>query len=240
MTIIYEPKGKAREYCALAANLYSGCPHGCSYCYAPKFTYKSKEEFLKVRQREHIIDQIQKEAPQYKNKEIHLCFTCDPYPGIEKTLNLTRNVIKILHANNIKSIILTKAGMESIKDFDLLTKNKSLSKYGASLTFSKKEDSLREEPFAATPKSRIKALKIAKEMNIPTWASFEPVISTEQTLELIETSLGIVDEFKIGKLNHDIREKNINWKTFAKNVIKIFEKNNIKNYYLKNDLRAFL
>lgn len=30
--LIYEPKGKAREYAALACNLYRGCGHKCSYC----------------------------------------------------------------------------------------------------------------------------------------------------------------------------------------------------------------
>ena len=34
MSIIYEPKGKAREYSPLAVNLYRGCSHGCLYCYA--------------------------------------------------------------------------------------------------------------------------------------------------------------------------------------------------------------
>lgn len=27
MRVIYEPEGKAREYCGLAANLYRGCKH---------------------------------------------------------------------------------------------------------------------------------------------------------------------------------------------------------------------
>jgi hypothetical protein len=35
MKIIYEPRGAAREYSPLAANLYRGCIHGCKYCYAP-------------------------------------------------------------------------------------------------------------------------------------------------------------------------------------------------------------
>ena len=35
MGYIYEPKGRAREYGELALNLYSGCRHGCKYCYVP-------------------------------------------------------------------------------------------------------------------------------------------------------------------------------------------------------------
>jgi DNA repair photolyase len=33
--VIYEPKGKAGEYAPLALNLYAGCSHGCTYCFAP-------------------------------------------------------------------------------------------------------------------------------------------------------------------------------------------------------------
>ena len=29
-TVIYEPRGRAREYSPLAVNLYRGCSHGCN------------------------------------------------------------------------------------------------------------------------------------------------------------------------------------------------------------------
>ena len=32
---IYNPKGKAAEYCEYALNIYTGCPHGCVDCYVP-------------------------------------------------------------------------------------------------------------------------------------------------------------------------------------------------------------
>lgn len=32
MDLIYEPKGRAREYAALACNIYKGCQHQCVYC----------------------------------------------------------------------------------------------------------------------------------------------------------------------------------------------------------------
>lgn len=34
MSLIYEPRGRAREYAALALNTYTGCSHGCQYCFA--------------------------------------------------------------------------------------------------------------------------------------------------------------------------------------------------------------
>ena len=45
MSIIYEPRGKAREYSELAANLYTGCSHGCRYCYCPAILRKKIDEW---------------------------------------------------------------------------------------------------------------------------------------------------------------------------------------------------
>ena len=45
MSIIYQPKGKAREYSPLAANLYLGCNHGCKYCYAPSIRFQTRQDF---------------------------------------------------------------------------------------------------------------------------------------------------------------------------------------------------
>lgn len=36
MNTIYVPKGKAREYGDYALNIYTGCPHRCYYCFAPR------------------------------------------------------------------------------------------------------------------------------------------------------------------------------------------------------------
>ena len=35
LEIIYQPRGRAREYADYAANLYRGCDGRCGYCYAP-------------------------------------------------------------------------------------------------------------------------------------------------------------------------------------------------------------
>ena len=234
--VIYEPKGKAKEYCELAANLYAGCFHGCTYCYAPSATYKTREAFSKVRARDLIIEHIAKEAPRYSGREILLCFTCDPYQQLETELNITRQAIDALHKNNCIVNILTKGGNRSIKDFDLLARNPHLSRYGATLTFTRVEDSLKFEPFAAVPEDRFTALRKAHELGISTWASLEPVIMPEQTLRIIELTKDYVDLYKVGKWNYDKQAKQIQWKDFRNKVISLLESYN-KKYYIKEDLK---
>jgi len=56
---------------------------------------------------------------------------------------------------------------------------------------------------------------------------------------MIERSLPFVDEYMIGKWNHDIDAKNINWKSFVTDAIRVMRRNN-KPYYIKEDLRPFI
>ena len=46
MPVIYQPRGKAREYNPLACNLYIGCSHRCNYCYAPHALQKRAEDYF--------------------------------------------------------------------------------------------------------------------------------------------------------------------------------------------------
>lgn len=243
--IIYETKGKAREYCELAANLYRGCSHGCTYCYAPSATYRQRDDFYNnVTPRNSILKQLDRDAAELQRsgetRSVLLSFTTDPYQQLDIKEKLTRNAIKILHSHNLKLTILTKGGRRSERDFDLLSARPELSSYGATLVFS--DETLRQEiePNAAPTKERIQALDIAhNEFKIPTWASFEPVWEAEQSLELMREAIDYIDFFKIGKLNYHPQSKNVDWKQFAIDSIRLMNENN-KQYYIKDDLRAYL
>lgn len=266
MSVIYEPRGKAREYCELSVNLYHGCDHGCLYCYAPNATYKSREEFGRPKHRKEIIEQIRKDlrknhnAPLppltsrggtrltpslkvregrgelFKGREVLLCFTCDPYSTFAASSGVTRQAIEALHDGGCRVTILSKGGRRSISDLDILRKGDKL---GATLTFTSREDSEKWEPGAAMPEERLEALMKAHDRGITTWASMEPVIDPEQTLELIRQSHEFVDLYKVGKWNHDARAKEIDWKAFGKKAISLLKKYK-KKYYIKQDLAVFL
>lgn len=62
MSVIYEPRGRAREYAPLACNVYSGCDHGCKYCYAPAVIRKSRQDFLISKTRNRFFAQLERDA----------------------------------------------------------------------------------------------------------------------------------------------------------------------------------
>jgi DNA repair photolyase len=237
---IYKPKGKAGEYGDYAYNIYNGCTHGCKYCYVPAIRRTTHEQYHSSAQQRNIkITDLLQEIKEHGGNELFLCFTCDPYQPIDEKLKLTRLIIKNCHQNNVKVNVLTKGGKRSERDFDLMSENPKLSNYGATLTFLSAIDSLEWEPNAALPEERINALKKAHAMGITTWASLEPVIDPEQSLEIIRITADFVDKFKVGKWNHDQRAEQINWKQFAKEAVNLLEKLG-KNYYIKKDLAIYL
>lgn len=242
---IYPPTGGAKEYCKNAVNLYMGCNHGCDYCYARKMHERyHKTPFEDVQPREGILEVIKKQAPRYSGQEVFIMFMGDPYPEIESELGLTRQAIRILHENGVIVRILTKAGKRSEEDFDLLQEHPELSRYGVTLTSLPHASYSTYEPRAASTTERQISLFEAHQLGIPTYVSLEPVLNPVDTLGLIELTQAYVDEYWIGKLNHNTRleaqiDKDYGWTRFIREAIELLEKLG-KTYYIKSSLRRYL
>jgi DNA repair photolyase len=234
--IIYEPKGRAKEYGDLALNIYTGCSFGCTYCFAPLVLKKDRDTFHKLSQaRDNLLDKVKKDCEnnQFEGRRVHLCFTCDPYQDIDLELQLTREVLKLFKQYNVNFQILTKGGMRAARDFDLYKDGDS---FGSTLTFSDTDKSLEWEPRAAEPLSRIEAIVTAHERGIKTWVSLEPVISPQDTVNYVTELHNHVDLWKVGRWNYDQRAKDIDWKRFGRTIKNVF--NILKcEYYIKEDLR---
>ncbi|NCB44233.1 MAG: hypothetical protein EOM59_16690 [Clostridia bacterium] len=237
--IIYEPKGKAREYSPLAANFYNGCDHGCAYCYAPNVARKDREFYKKVTPRANIISEYKKSCIFFERteKQVLFNFMGDPYCKEEMTHEITRECIKLSLKHKIPLAILSKGGSRMLRDEDLFMMFGSHIKIGATLTFMDEEKSIKWEPGAALPVDRLKALIFLHAQGIKTWASFEPVIDPEESLKIMEESLSCVDEYKVGKINNFMGlDKNIDWTGFLDKVVKMLRKAE-KPFYIKKDLR---
>lgn len=238
MPVIYEPKGKAREYSPQALNLYLGCPHRCKYCYAPGALQRSRENyFCKPEPRKGVIDSLFKEAKRAKKEQILLSFIGDAYSDTLDNNKVTRQALEILLEAKLPVAILTKSGTRCLKDTDIFKEFGEHLQVGGTLTFNNKKDSMEWESGAALPEERIKMLKDLKASGIRTFASFEPVIDPKQSLELMEICLPYIDTYKIGKINNfQGIDKAIDWEKFLSSVVELL-RGHKKPFYIKYDLR---
>lgn len=241
-SVIYEPRGKAKEYCPLACNLYKGCGHGCVYCYAPSATRTSRADFRNPAPRKDILARLAVDAPRMSSpmmpekRPVLLSFTSDAYQPIKKEWGITREAIKILHGAGFRVTVLTKGGHRAERDFDLMSRDDT---HAASLTLLDGDESLKWEPGAALPGDRIRTLEKAHNLGMQTWVSLEPVLDPEAVYEIIALTHSFVGMYKVGVLNYHEHAKTINWEAFAIKVVEQLERYNCE-YYLKEDLRKWL
>lgn len=245
MAAIYEPQGAAREYSPLAINYVKGCDHGCVYCYVPNMMKRFNSNYVHSDVYMKEVEKLEKEiitsAKKNRNspKQVFLSFTTDPYSHFNNETKFTRRVLEILLQYNIPVSILSKGGKNLLQDLDIFKDFGSNIQIGASLTFTNKEDSLKWEKNGSLPNDRFETLKIIHDNGIKTWASMEPVIYPEQSLEIMEITKNYVYAYKIGKLNHFRKhEDKFNWTDFLNKSISIMRKNN-KPFYIKNDLAVW-
>jgi DNA repair photolyase len=245
MSAIYEPSGAAREYSPLALNYIKGCDHGCVYCYVPKMMKRFNKEYIHsnvyIKEEKSLLKEIQKSAKKFENseKQVFLSFLTDPYSHFNNDTKLTRRVLMILLEHNIPVSILSKGGKNLLQDLDVFKMFGKNIQIGGSLTFTNDDDSLKWEKNGALPKERFETLKIIHENGIKTWASMEPVIYPDQSLQIMELTSNYVDSYKIGKLNHFKKhEDKFDWSKFLCDAVAIMRKHN-KEFYIKKDLLAF-
>ena len=245
LKVIYEPKGKAKEYADLAANLFETCCHGCLYCYGPHVMHKDSADFFTdTRARKNIIPRLIDNAIQLKRmkekREILLSFTSDVYQSDSKIcVDTTKTALAVLFNKGLNVTVLTKGGKRSLRDIDLFETYKDQFRYGATLVFSNDSDSLFYEPFAAPTSERIKVLDTIHSAGIRTWVSIEPAWSIEDTINIIDRTHEIVDVYKIGKLNYHPHAEEVDWAQYTKAVVKRLKELN-KEFYVKEDLREYL
>jgi DNA repair photolyase len=259
---IYEPKGKAREYGTLACNLYKGCGHGCTYCYAPAILRMDKEKFFnEPAPRKGIIEALKRGAKKlseeynrdikhwklYHNPEnrfgnfgdkprpaIPCVFLCFTCDPYQPINEKYQLTRQAIEILHSNEIAVNILTKGMITDFDLLAKRPDLSKVGVTLTFAKELEPNR--PITNVLEGNLVS---AKEYGINNWVSYEPIIFPNDVLKSIGSLDGFVDYFKLGKWNYDPRADKIDWHKFVNEAIELLEKLSCK-YYIKEDLRKYI
>jgi DNA repair photolyase len=169
-------------------------------------------------------------------KQILLSFTGDPYCNAES--GETRKVLEILNFYGHKVAILTKQPMKALKDIVVFKKFGDRFKIGSTITFDNNIDSSNWESGASNPDDRINGLEIFAKEGIKTWASFEPVIIPEQSLNQLKKVVNFIDHVKIGKINnYKGIDKQIDWAKFIFDSVRILRESDMNDrFYIKKDL----
>jgi DNA repair photolyase len=245
MAAIYEPKGAAREYSPLALNYITGCDHGCVYCYVPKLMKRFRADYVHsnvyIKEESKLMKEVLASAKKHQNSpaQVFLSFLTDPYSHFNKKTRLTRRVLEILLEYKIPVSILSKGGANILDDIDVIKRFGPNIQVGGSLTFTSEKDSKKWEKNGALPQERFDTLHLLHLEGVRTWASMEPVIYPDQSLEIMEITKDYIDGYKIGKLNHfQNHEKKFDWNKFLRDSVSTMRRNN-KLFYIKEDLRKY-
>ncbi|MHA2282429.1 MAG: radical SAM protein [Promethearchaeota archaeon] len=183
-------------------NPYTGCQHGCIYCYAEfmiRFTNHKGDkwgEFLDIKQFE-----LNKIKPQkYGGKRILLSSVTDPYLPLEKKYQNTRKILENLVGTDAEVTILTKSKLV-VRDIDLFKKFKNI-EVGISISTLNENFARVLERGASKPSDRFAAIKEIHENGIQTYIFISPFFpEITQYKAIIGETLDYTDTYSFENLN---------------------------------------
>ncbi len=147
-------------------NPYSGCAHACIYCDARSSRYYLEDfenEVVIKTNFDKQLDQRLKRARTLLPDVIAPGGVNDAYQPIEKKIQHTRNIFKVIAKHEYPINIATKSNLVT-RDIDILKKiaNDTWCTVGFSITTTNQELASFLEPYSSSPSERFEALKIIK------------------------------------------------------------------------------
>jgi DNA repair photolyase len=182
-------------------NPYTGCQHGCTYCYArfmKRFTAHSEPwgQFVdaKVNAPELLRHEIARKTPA----RVWISGVCDPYQPLEGRYQLTRRCLEILADHAWPVSIQTRSPLVT-RDLDILSRMQNL-EVGFSITTA--DDAIRKlfEPHAPPIQARIKALDALHRLGLRTYVMIAPILPGAEPLA--DLLAGKVDFFLTDRMNY--------------------------------------
>ena len=162
------------DYCI---NPYTGCSHGCKYCYATfmkRFTGHGEAWGSFVDVKINAPEILQRQIKKAPRGNVMISSVTDPYQTIENQFKITRRCLEVLLPYQFPVNILTKSPLV-LRDLDLIKKFKEIE---VGITITTDDDKIREilEPNAPSIETRIHALKELSESGIKTYAFIGPLL----------------------------------------------------------------
>jgi DNA repair photolyase len=190
-----------------SVNGYTGCAHGCVYCYArfaSRFSHPNQPWGSFVDIKANAPDMLAREVKRRPAGHVMLSSVCDAWQPVEKDALITRRCLEILVRYRYEISALTKSAL-SRRDLDLLAAGRA--DFGVTVTTLDPYLARLIEPGASPPRERLAVLAEAKSKGISTYAFVGPLLpflsDTEDNIRsLLKHIRDIgVDHFYLDKLN---------------------------------------
>lgn len=155
-----------------SVNPYTGCAHGCKYCYASfmkRFTHHLEPwgEFVDVNHWPKIMN-----PQKYAGKEIFIGSVTDPYQPLEETAGRTRALLEQMKGSGCMVSIATKSDLV-LRDLDLI---KTFPNARVSWSINTLDETFREEmDNAVSIERRLAAMKAFHDAGVRTTCFISPI-----------------------------------------------------------------
>ena len=153
----------------LTFNPYTGCDHGCVYCYASSYI----PNFFACRPKKNLLHRLKQEGGKLRGEIISISNSSDPYPNIEAERRLMRECLKIISQSDCKIQIITKSTIV-VRDTDILCN--TICTVAITITTESEKTASIIEPKAPSPYERLKTIRTLADMGIPVSVRIDPII----------------------------------------------------------------
>jgi DNA repair photolyase len=173
-------------------NPYQGCEHGCVYCYArPSHSYLDlspgldfeTQIFYKSNAVARLIEQWEK--PSYQCNPIAIGANTDPYQPAEKSLEITRDLLKAFVEYRHPVCLITKGGL-MMRDLDLLEELANMNLVTVAVSIPTLDPALKRllEPRVPDARVRLNLMSALSDIGVPVSLLLAPVIPAVNDAEI--------------------------------------------------------
>lgn len=174
-------------------NPYSGCTFGCRYCYAAFFA-RSREKvdnwghWVTVKENALVLLRKKRKGGSLCGRTIYLSSVTDPYQPIERTLEITRAILKELADYHQPRLVVQTRSPLVTRDLDVLGRFETIQ---VNVTVTTDDDEVRRafEPSCPNNRVRLKAVAELVSADIPTAVTMTPLLPVRNPTAFAEMLL---------------------------------------------------
>lgn len=150
---------------------YTGCPHGCLYCYITAYIPRP----FKARVKKRVLQRLARElrSADLQRRYVSMANSSDPYPPMEREQHVTRRCLELFRERHVPVLVVTKSGLVA-RDAELLADMRA--SVSLTITTLRRDVAARIEPHAPRPSRRLEALRDLAAAGVPCSVRLDPIV----------------------------------------------------------------